>query len=238
MIGKLKQVGGIVLALTASCGQQDPGDEDAGGVVPEGDYYPFVDGASWTYAHSGGSTPWDEEVSMTATQYMGMDAMLLADTPGPSGSRTESILVQDADWVARVHKDNFIDAALDFEADYDPGFARFRKAWLEGGEGFMETLDYERTERDAMGAVLRMGPRSHQFTVEALSVAVDVPAGRFVNCVQILRERVRDAMDTIAEGDIKTFWFCPGVGKTKELDMVVGKVEELLSCDVPGGDCP
>ena len=225
----------ILALLALGCGQEDPGGD---GVAVDGDFFPMVDGASWTYAHTGGSTPWDEEVSLTSMEYEGEPAMLLADSEGPSGSRSESVLRARGDDVVRVHKEVFFGEALDISVDYDPGFTRFRPAWLSEKVGFTETLSYERTEFDSDGEMTRMGMRTHRFTIEATSVTVDVPAGRLVNCLQLLRERIRAAGDALVEGDVKQFWFCPGVGKTKEIDQVSGKIEELIRCDIEGGECP
>ena len=66
---------------------------------------------------------------------------------------------------------------------------------------------------------------------------VVVPAGSFTDCIQIRRSRMPPS-NPVDEGDQKLFWFCDGVGKVKEIDEIVLKMEVLVSCTVPGGRCP
>lgn len=208
---------------------------DAGS--PALDYYPLVDGASWTYRHGGG-TAWDEDVTLSELEFEGAPAFLLADSPGLDGTRSESILVRDESRVVRVHREEYAGEQLVLSVDYVPGFLRFDRVWLEQGVGSSEIYAYDRTEYDGLGQVVRAGPRSHEYTLEAFPTSVEVPAGRFDGCLRVHRSRVRAATDPVMSGDEDQFWFCPGVGKVREFDRISGQTEELVSCNVPGGACP
>jgi hypothetical protein len=86
--------------------------------------------------------------------------------------------------------------------------------------------------------VTRDAPRMHTYVVEAEGISVTVPAGEIDDCIRIHRSRVRAAGQAVMEGDEDLFWFCDGIGKVREEDMVSGQTEELVSCDVPAGKCP
>jgi hypothetical protein len=74
--------------------------------------------------------------------------------------------------------------------------------------------------------------------VEKLHDSVSVPAGKFDDCMRVRRERIRGNPAKSADDDDKVFWFCPGIGKVKELSEIGGGTEELVSCKIPGGLCP
>jgi hypothetical protein len=224
----------------ASLSEDDAGgDHDAGASpTPTSEFYPLTDAARWVYRHSGGGSDWDEAVELRATQYLGRAALLLSDTPGPSGTRSESVLVLEAGRVLRIHRDELAGDALQLTTDYDPGFLRFDHAWAARDPGHVETLGYTRVERDAQGQVTADGERSHRYTVESLSDTVEVPAGSFSDCLRVRRSRIRAATSPAVEGDEDLFWFCAGIGKVREEDQVSGEREELVSCVVPDGACP
>ncbi len=212
----------------------DPATSDApSGIVPGADYFPLVDGAVWVYRHEGGTT-WDEEVTMSTTRHAGMGAMEVRDTPGPSGSSTVAIFVRDGSQVRRVHKVVSTGATTDAVVDYTPGFVRFDDAWLGMGAGTSVTLSYQRVEADGAGMIVSQSDRSHTFEMMVAGATVTVPAGTFEGCLEIRRNRIRAAGVAPGAGDVKSFWFCPEVGKVKELDEGAGKTEELISCTLPG----
>lgn len=202
-------------------------------------YYPYPAGSRWVYRHLGGTAPWDETVTMEATEFEGQPAILMKDTPGPSGTRSESVLTRQEGGVFRVNKLTFLGATPEERAVYTPGFVRFHGRWVVEGTGHTETLGYARMEYHGVGGqLLRDGTREHAYTVVATHQQVVVPAGTFEDCVHIRRMRVRDAEDPTAEEDDKDYWFCPGVGKVLELTPTERTREELLECDIPGGACP
>lgn len=199
--------------------------------------YPLVPNSSWVYAHRGGSSPWEEEVRLSEQTIDGKKVLLLSDTPGPSGSRSESVLSIDDHVAYRVSKKVYVGDTLQYRSEYDPGFARHDLRWLLRDKGYTETRDYGRKEWDGDGTLTRDGERAHSFMVEEVNVSVSVPAGVFDGCFVIHRMRER-GMDDPSESDNKRYWYCPGVGKVKELEDDTGKLEELVSCDIPGGACP
>jgi len=157
----------------------------------------------------------------------------VSDTPGPSGSRTVSIFVADGIQVLRVHKEIRTGATLDSVVDYTPGFARFDATWLEMAVGDAMDLGYRRVEVDGQGSLVSDEQRTHTYQVLGSDEQVTVPAGTFDHCVQVQRERVRPPGNAPAADDLTTFWFCPDVGKVKDVDVGTGKSEVLVSCSLP-----
>jgi hypothetical protein len=227
---------GTTDACIGICDDGGTEDEDGGG-VPAADFYPVTNGSHWVYRHNGG-TPWDEKVDLTTTKYKGHSAYLLQDSAGPSGTHGKTILSRQGDRILRIHRDEYDGDDLTTSTDYDPGFVRFSYAWPRAKVGSVETLSYTREERDALGEVTADGNRSHTYTIKSHDAAVSVPAGDFEDCLEVVRSRVRMPGQSAGEGDEDAFWFCPGVGKVREQDLLTGETEELVSCDVPGGDCP
>jgi len=193
--------------------------------MPPGDanFYPLVDGATWTYRHTTTDlVVWDEIVSMQATTWNGMPAIEQFDNAGNNGESTRSIIASDGSTVSRVHKIVELAGATVETVDYDPGFLRVDNAW---GEGDSVNWGYQRTAYDPAGMVVSDNPRTQIFTVESMSVEVTVPAGTF-DCIQFVRERV-------STGELKRFWFADGVGKIRHETLSTGATEELTEFSIP-----
>lgn len=223
------------LALSA-CNQSDP---DADGTATdatssadgeteeptmlEGDYFPLVDGASWTYRHvATDGTTWDEIVMMREVTFNGATAYEIEDNAGNNGENTISTLMDMDGQVMRVHKEVLLAGTQVMTVDYVPGFLRFNNGWSSD-----ERTDwiYDRTEYDDMAAITDESERHQIFQLESLSTEVTVPAGTF-DCVQFLRTRA----DT---GESKRFWFAEGIGKIKHETLSTGSVEELAEYQIP-----
>lgn len=228
-------------ALAAGCSQSNPtisdgmtetggdgtGDSDTGGQTG-GDYFPLVDGASYTFIHTlADSTQWNESVAVESADYENLNAFLVTDSADPKGENTQSVLAVQGGAVARVHKEVFAGAMRTMVVDYAPGFWRFDEGWVDAGPGFVEEIGYVRTERDGQALNPLKEDRLQRYTIDALQTSVQVPAGEFDDCVQFTRERL------IGAEKVKTFWFCAGVGKVKEVNHTSGNREELLSFDIP-----
>lgn len=209
-------------------------DDDASAPEPfeETAYYPVTDGARWVYRHAGGARTWDEEVVLTHVRYQGAPAFMLRDTPGPSGTRSETVLGRDGSKISRVYREELRGDSLQTATTYEPGFVRFDHAWVAREDGYTETLRYDRVERDGTGAITADGDRSHRYVIEAHDAVVEVPAGTFEACLRVRRTRTRAVDTQPAEGDEDLFWFCPHVGKVREQDTVTLETEELVSYDV------
>ena len=220
---------GLVLGA-AGCNQAEPlppGDTDAGDTEPaslrDGDFFPLVDRARWTYRHTTANQEvWDEVVDMRAITWEGREAFEAKDNPGADGESTAAVLVRDGTAIHRDHKDVDLAGTPVLAADYAPGFLRFDHGWAEG-ESVVWT--YDRTEYDGTGAIVDQSPRTQRFTLESLSAEVSVPAGTF-DCVQVLRVRVET-------GEARRFWFADGVGKVKHETLDSGAVEELTAYTIP-----
>jgi len=191
----------------------------------------------WVYSHTGGSAAWTEEVSVRAIDFGGRAAFEMSDTPGPSGISTVQVVVLDGPRALRVHKQELDNTGLIAAMEYAPGFPRYDEGWHSLGQGGSMTFDYNRVEHDAAGALVSDEVRSHSYQLMSVTESISVPAGTFDDCFQVRRERLRVAGTTAGSGDIKTFWFCAGVGKVREREELSGKLEELVSCSLPTGPC-
>ena len=78
----------------------------------------------------------------------------------------------------------------------------------------------------------------HKYTIQALDETVSVVAGKFDHCLRVLRARVLQPGVMPMSDDIKTYWFCPGVGKVNEVAPNASSTEELVSCTISGSACP
>lgn len=208
---------------TSDTEDSDDTAESSGGMDGDPDFYPLVDGATWTYRHTTSTLEvWDEVVMMQEVEWEGATAFEAADNPGGNGESTTAILVRDGTAVLRVHKDVDLAGVPVLSADYDPGFLRYDNAWAEGDS---VVWVYDRTEYDSTGTLVETVPRTQIFTIEKESVEVTVPAGTF-DCVQFVRERLET-------GELKRFWFADGVGKVKHETLGSGATEELIEYSIP-----
>lgn len=236
----------LPLATTIACNQPAPGDgestetaetgdSDTGDTgVPDGSeltsYYPLVDGANWTYLQktTSGQISGTEVVDASASTWEGKDVILLTDNPDGSGEYTQSTIYRDGTAARRIHKELKNAVGAYTIVDYDPGFTRADDAWdTVGGLG---ELTYQRTESDGEGNDPVEETRGHDWTVNALNESVTVPAGTF-SCISVTRVRTTGA----TAGEVVHFWFASGVGKVREERPAEGKIEELVSFDIPGG---
>lgn len=236
---------------SAGCEQKDPGesaadgggkDEDASG-APEtsvkDDYYPMVPGSTLTYRHSGDTSPWDDKTAVSEGDWPDVDdAYLTEGSPDPKGETGQNTIIRTGTKLLRRHKKEFKNGVAQGTVDYEPGFLRFDSAWTKVKDGYSEQVTYKRIEKTAAGSVVSDDDREHTFTVEKQHDAVSVPAGKFDDCMRVRRTRVRGNPTKSADDDDKVFWFCPGIGKVKELSEIGAGSEELVSCKIPGGLCP
>lgn len=193
----------------------------------EGDYYPLVDGATWTYRHEDDlGVVWDEIVLMREVDYQGMTAYEAEDNEDANMESTIAVLVRDGTRTHRVHKDVSLVGLPIGSVDYDPGFMRFDEGWQDVQDGTSVDWSYDRTAYDPDGVMVGVvESRLMIFTVESTSTEVTVPAGTF-DCVQVRRER----LDT---GEVKRYWFAKGVGKVRHETLGSNKSEELIEYAIP-----
>jgi hypothetical protein len=196
------------------------------------DYYPLVEGASWTYLHTNADqTMRTEVVTLTATTHEGQAGFLMVDSGNAAGQHDESVLVRSGTSIVRIYSETLAGQALLFSVTYEnPGFVRFDDAWHDRAAGFSEDRTYTRTEYDAQGLNPVVDPRTQRFIVEAHGETLTVPAGTFNDVIRVRRDRVGFTNDSN-----KQFWFAPGVGKIRELDLLSGDIEELTAYTIPGG---
>lgn len=221
-----------MVATLTGCDQSDPPD-NSDRAIPD-DYYPLVDGATWTYLHSnkGG---WTETVTMWRSTN-DEDAFITSDTPNPDGQSSESSLVMDGTSVYRLDKIVYQDGEPQFSVEYDPGFLRFDADWLDKEIGYVDTREYKRKETDKGESPKDPRDREHTFIVQSKSDKITVAGETFRNCVRIKRDKesVLDETGSIqSDEQEKLFWFAPHVGKIREENLTTGNNEELLEYDVP-----
>lgn len=205
-------------------------------------HFPLVDGATWTYRHEypqdPGKMPWDEVATMRAATYEDAPAFILEDEEDAQGERSASTMVIDGTGIYRVYKEVKVSGQVAFNTTYDPGFLRYDEAWTKEGGSVDESYDSlqicvmaSSASKCAPGA-MRRETTAHKFTVLSLNAEIKVPAGTFKNTVQIERINQGDLQST-GDEETKHFWYAPGVGKVRELDLESGATEELSSYDVP-----
>lgn len=205
-------------------------------------HFPLVDGATWTYRHEypqdPGKMPWDEVATMRATTYKDAPAFILEDEEDAQGERSASTMVIDGTAIYRVYKEVKVSDQVAFNTTYDPGFLRYDEAWTKEGDSADSSYDSlqicvmaSSASKCAPGA-MRKETTAHTFTVLSLNAEIKVPAGTFKNTVQIERINQGDPQST-GDEETKHFWYAPGVGKVRELDLQSGATEELSSFDVP-----
>lgn len=210
---------------SASGGQTEGAGSGATGdpTVNLADYFPMVDGATWTFQNTSSMGAVSEEIEvLVAGQWKGNEVFELRDNEDANGRTSTSFLQQQGSVVARVHKEIVQLGTTVETVDYDPGFVRFDTSWLEGE---VADTSYVRREYDGAGTLVTEAMRNVSYTLESLSTSVTVPAGTF-DCIVVLRIRM-DTMET------KRFWFAEGVGKVKRENIGSGSLEELVSYDIP-----
>lgn len=227
------------------CSQKDPdvkpaADKDAGGDVESvaEDFYPMVVGSTLTYRHSGSGSPWDDETKVSATKVDGQDAWITEGSPDAKGETSQNTIIRIDTRILRSHKQEYKAGVAQGTVDYEPGFIRFDDAWVDKDDGYSEDVTYKRIEKTSSGSVIAEDEREHTWTVEKRSESVTVPAGEFEDCMRVRRTRIRGNPANASDDDDKVFWFCPGIGKVKEQSVIGGGLEELVSCEIPGGLCP
>jgi hypothetical protein len=196
------------------------------------DYFPMVNGSSFTYVHSAG---WQETITVSATTYEGSPAFLLIDTPDPDGERTESVFVQSGSKVLRVYKEIFDTTANDTlisRVEYRPGFVRADSAWANATLNVETSEEYQRTETIPGQGTEPTEDRSHVFILEGVEDVV-TNAGTFRGCLRIRRQRTWQEDVGGDEGQEKRFWFAPGVGKVQEETLDNGNTERLEAYTIP-----
>lgn len=226
----------ILPILSSSCGTEEkPPAPDAG------DPYPLAVGDSWLYRETdeGVQTLVRYEVVGRETRSFGhgvgeRDVFVVENTfpTGDSGSDTDAAggrrvqyYFDDGARVDRLRHEVFdADGVLTKTRDYVPGFLRFDRARAAGEEWVEELERYtDPTPEDALDEI-ELEEESYLFEVLPPET-VTVPAGTF-DCL-VWRRR-----ETQSSGEVKMYYYAPGVGKVKEI--TGAKLEELLSYTVAG----
>lgn len=226
----------LLAMVVFGCGQEAPPEETG----EDADYHPLVDGAWWRYQHS----DWTETVTLESTTYAGQPAFLMSDSPNPSDLlRSDAIITKVDGRISRITKDEYLVPAgaepiLQSSVTYGVGFTRFNENWLNQAAGYKESPEYIRVETPPGGEPLPGEERKHSFEILSLSDEQITAAGTF-NCIQIRRTKdwqaEADGLDA-SDAQTKIFWFAPGVGKVRELNMDTGSEESLTAFEIPSAE--
>lgn len=216
-------------AGTAATDAGTPAASDAGAParIPEdaiADYFPMAVGATWTYRHTKvGEATWDEIVTMSAASGSDAPGFSVTDNPNRNGETTKQLWRWVDGEVARISRQELLNGKLSLSTSYDPGFTRFDTRWRE--VGFKRTVTYTRTAQST-GKAAQSENRTQQFQVLDIDATVAIDAVTYDGCLLVSRTRP----DT---GEVGHYWFAPGIGKVKELDLASGTTEELVDFSIP-----
>jgi hypothetical protein len=217
----------LCTALVAACGSSDPsGDADTDSCnLGSGSLLPWKVGNKWTY-----KVTEDGEISMKVTT---IEAQEMVGGNGPNASKmafkvvtkkgandqTISWQAPQGDKVVRYREQSYSKSTgmLELEEHWDPyklhvdGSAEhmaMNAKWLE---------EYQETKQAPSG-----GPVT-KATMDFWTVAAPCQT------VQVGSDAYKAIKLTKAGGDLKTYWYVPGIGKVKETG---GQTEELVSKEV------
>lgn len=187
------------------------------------EYFPLVDGATWTYRHSKtAEAPWSEITTMVAGTGADEGSFVLSDSPDRQDDITTQWWKQVGTAIVRVKREETRNGSVRSRTTYDPGFTRFDTLWSK--EGFEQEISYTHVETDVDGTVT--SERVQHFIVLDIDASVTIDSMTYDHCIQIARTRP----DTM---DVGHYWFAKGIGKIKEVDPESLTTEELIDFDIP-----
>jgi len=220
----------LPLALLVGCGSTDPGATDDGGgtscTLAAGDLLPWKVGNKWTYKVT--------EDGMPSTKVTTIESAEVVGGTGPNAAKMAYKVVtkkgvndQTISWqapegakVLRYREQSFgaMSTKLELEEHWDPYKLHIdgTEAHMAVGTTWVET--YKETKLPTGGQA-------------ATATAMD--AWRVLSeceTIQVLDKSYNAFHVTKQGGDLKNYWYVPGVGKIKETG---GQIEELQSFE-PG----
>lgn len=184
--------------------------------------FPLSEGLRWTYQRFDPTGSGRVEVAeMRRISWEGsVGYQVTWSTPGADASESEVWAVQ-REQVMRVRETELSDGEVSELTTYEPGFLRFDFSWSDSDT---ETaIEHVRAIRDALGGQ-RVQTRQHRYSVLNARVSVDVPAGRFSDCLWVERS---------GDGDTTQFWFAPGIGLVRQLEVDTEQSDELVEFESP-----
>lgn len=187
------------------------------------EYFPLVDGATWTYRHTKtAQAPWSEMTTMVQGAGADEGSFVLTDSPDMQNDVTTQWWKQVGSAIVRVTREVTRDGNLRTRTTYDPGFTRFDTLWAKAG--FEQDISYTHVEEDNAGTVV--SDRTQHFLVLDIDASVTIDNTTYDHCIQIERTRP----DTM---DVGHYWFAKGIGKIKEVDPDSLTTEELIDFEIP-----
>ena len=216
-----------LLALSPACNEDTKeNDSDAQVEETDGDYLPWAEGNTWTYRVTNNGEVSTKVTTIGAEEAIGgtgPNAQKRAHRVVTSkGAKDETVSWQglDGDRVLRYREQSFhaTTGELEQEEHWEPHKLHFDGSDEHTSEGatWLETYQETKIPVDKPEETEEARDR---WTVDAPSVEVEVPAGKFRAVV----------VQKASGGTLKTYWYVRGVGKVKETG---GQLEELVSYEV------
>jgi len=226
-----------LLPILLSCGTKEKPDAS----VTE-DYFPLEVGDTWLYQEDDGTEV--TQILYEVTEKIDYDfeydelgplsvfVVRNSFPSGDSGSDTDAAggwrvqyYLDDGTRIDRLRHEVYDDdGVLTKTRDYVDGFLRFDRAKVETDEWAEEFTRYTDSTPENTADEIVVDETSYLYEVMGF-VTVTVPAGEF-NCVEWKRT------ETDASGEIKLYYYAPGVGKVMEI--TGDKTEKLVSATVGG----
>ncbi len=175
----------------------------------QADLFPLAVGNRWVYAETGGSNPGTVTKEIIRTEELDGQSTFVLET-----SQTNSSVIKRSNWidqkdrVSRLRQERWQDNLSIGFRTYDPGFLRIDRSLRDLGTS--STEEHVRREHDASGTEIETKTKQYTWLIEAVDEEVTVAAGTFSS--------IRISRTDSNGGNVKRYWYAPGVGKVLEED--------------------
>lgn len=218
-------VASLLLAFSlVGCSSDDEGE----GGSEAADLYGMAVGSRWVYDNYDHTVTPDPQVTDLVKEITGCQEITFVDCE-TGDERTHNAYVQEttggnisaanprdevrklymivnSSGLVRVKQDFIYDDVLDHYVTYSPYFVRIPAGPYEDDKEWR--FAHERCEYAADDTERGRTPRDYEHVIVNNAEAVSVPAGTF--------ETVHIARTDMGDGDLKRYWYEPGIGKVQE----------------------
>ena len=217
----------VIMSVVISCGTEEPTERQLK------DYYPIKVGDYWEYKETnvkGEIITLRYEVTKKQTKKFKygtgeIDVFIVENTfPGKSDEKRIQYIEDNGTRVIRHRHEILEGPATETKTrNWTPGFLRLDRSKLSEGKQWKE--DYERYTDTLDGSNVKKETVSYIFKVESLNTEVTLSAnGKSYTCLRLKRT------DTVS-GEVKEYYYAPGIGKVKEVTEG-DKTEELSASNL------
>ena len=220
----------LPLALLGGCGSTDPGATDGGACQrPTGALLPWKVGNKWTYKVTDVSSP-----AQTVTQKVTtIEAMEPVGGTGPNAGKMANKVVT---------KKGVMDQTISWQAPEGDKIVRYREQSFGANSGLIELEEHwaphklhidgsvENTTADKVWVEEYQETKLPTGGMPITARAMDAwRVASECEVVKVLDKTYNAIKLTKQGGDLKTYWYVPGIGKVQETG---GQTEELVSYEV------